>query len=271
MSTRPLLRASFLVVVFFAVTAVGNSVGLAAAGNPVTGLLVGGTTAALTLWLYHWLIRRYEERRPDEIALAAARPALLRGFGLGVGLFTAVIAVIAMLGGYRAAGWGSIGGMLGTLGLMIGVATCEEVLFRGVILRLVEEKAGTTIALTVSGLLFGLIHLSNTGATVWGALAIAAEAGLMLGAAYVLARNLWLPIGLHLGWNFAESGLFGATVSGGSPDGLLRGAAGGADLVSGGIFGPEASIVAVAGGLAVTVLLLRRARRQGRLVAAPWR
>jgi hypothetical protein len=75
-------------------------------------------------------------------------------------------------------------------------------------------------------------------------LAIAVEAGVLLGTAYAVSRSLWLPIGLHLGWNLAESGLFGAPDSGSVfHSGLGHGVPHGPDLISGGGFGPEASIL----------------------------
>src|SRR5471030_2266301 len=82
-----------------------------------------------------------------------------------------------------------------------------------------------------------------TGATIGSSVAIALEAGILLGAAYALTGRLWLPIGLHLGWNFAEGSIFGMAVSGGSQKGsLITGELHGSNLLTGGVFGPEASI-----------------------------
>jgi membrane protease YdiL (CAAX protease family) len=197
---------------------------------------------------------------------------VLRGAGLGLLLFGVTIGLIAMVGGYRIAGWGSVSGTIATLGVMCGVAVTEELLFRGVLFRLLEKWTGTAAALALSGLLFGGLHLINPHATLWGALAIAAEAGVLLGAAYTATRSLWIPIGLHLGWNFAESGLFGATDSGSAfHGGLVQGVAHGPAVLSGGSFGPEASILAVLVGVVASTILLRRAARAGRIVHAPWR
>ncbi len=96
---------------------------------------------------------------------------------------------------------------------MASVAVIEEILFRGVLFRLVEQMTGTVGAMVVSALVFGGLHLLNSP-NLWGALAIAIQGGLMLAAVYAATRSLWLPIGLHFGWNFAESGIFGTTVSG---------------------------------------------------------
>ena len=208
-----------------------------------------------------------ERREPDEVARAGALPALGRGLLLGVGMFTAVITVIAMLGGYRVDGWGSATSLVAVLGFMTAAAVGEEVLFRGVLFRIIEERAGTWGALVLSGLVFGLAHLFNPHADLWGALAIAVEAGGMLGAAYVATRTLWVPIGLHFGWNVAEAGIFGTVVSGqNESQGLLDGVMSGPALLSGGDFGPEASLASLVAGLALTAVFMRLARRRGRLV-----
>jgi CAAX protease family protein len=260
------VRLLVLLVVFAAVDALVAAV---IPANPVGGLLAGLAAAAVALAGYARLVGWLEQRAVLEVGLAALRSQLPRAIGIGIGLFAVTILLIFVCNGYRVRGWGSAGDMIATFGLMAGVATGEELLFRGVLFRIVEEWAGTVVALTVSALLFGGLHLLNPAATVWGALAIAAEAGLMLGAAYVVTRSLWLPIGLHLGWNFAESGIFGTTVSGSGADsgGLLKGTAHGPAIISGGEFGPEASIFAILVCVTVAVVLLRK----GRMVKAPWR
>jgi membrane protease YdiL (CAAX protease family) len=215
--------------------------------------------------------RLIERRDVAELARDGAAADLRRGTLIGIGLFAVSIGIIAMFGGYRA-GWGSIGVMITSFGLMCAVAAAEELIFRGVLFRIVEEMAGTWGALIVSALIFGALHLVNPDATVWGALAIAIEAGLMFGAAYAATRTLWLPIGMHLGWNFAEGGIFGVTVSGshGTP-GLLKGTMSGSAVLTGGSFGPKASLVAILVCGIPTVLFLRLAARRGRIHPRPRR
>jgi hypothetical protein len=182
-------------------------------------------------------------------------------------MFLAVIASITLAGAYHIDGWGSVGVAVGLIGGTAAVAVTEELLFRGVLFRILEQRTGTWLALATTSAMFGAIHLLNPKATLWGAVAIAVEAGGMLGAAYVATRTLWLPIGIHFGWNFAVAGIFGTVVSGSdTPPGLLHATTSGSVLLSGGAFGPEASLSAIVAGLVLTAVFLRMAHRRGRLV-----
>jgi len=250
-----------------AVAFIGGQSVAAVQDNAFLTLLLGTVTAVLAVLVYRWVVRRTEHRPVTELAREGAGAAVARGALLGVLLFGAVILNLALLGDYDVHGLGSVGGAVGLVGFMAAAAVTEELLFRGVLLRIVEKRAGTWIALTLTGVLFGLMHLSNPDATLWGAAAIAIEAGGMLGAAYVATRSLWLPIGLHFGWNFAESGIFSTEVSGNdTKQGLLDATVSGSKLLTGGDFGPEGSLYAVVFGLLATIVFMRLARRRGHLV-----
>ncbi|MBE1498565.1 membrane protease YdiL (CAAX protease family) [Amycolatopsis lexingtonensis] len=235
------------------------------AGNPWLTLVLGALTAVLAVVVYRWVVRRTEQRPVTELA----RPATGLGWGalVGVALFSFVIANIALLGDYEVRGWGTVTGAVGLLGFMAAAAVTEELLFRGVLFRIIEERTGTWIALVLTAVLFGLSHLFNEHATLWGALAIAIEAGGLLTAAYVATRKLWVPIGVHFGWNFAAAGLFGTEVSGnGTPQGLLDAVTSGPVAVTGGAFGPEGSLYSLLFCLLGTGVFLWLARRRGTLV-----
>ena len=240
--------------------------------NGAPALLAGVATGVVALLAYRWVVGRTEHREPVEVGRDGASRSIGVGLLIGVGMFAVVIGAITVLGGYRIDGWGSVTGGGGLLGLAVAAGTTEELLFRGVLFRIVEQRTGTWIALLLTAVLFGGMHLLNPEATLWGAVAIAVEAGGMLGAAYAATRRLWLPIGLHIGWNFAAGGVFGVTVSGtGASTGLLRGVTSGPVVLSGGAFGPEASLFAVLAGLVMTIAFLVLAHRRGRLVARPRR
>ncbi|KOV87620.1 hypothetical protein ADL03_06475 [Nocardia sp. NRRL S-836] len=209
------------------------------------------------------------EQRAEVPELAKVRvwSQLRRGALLGSGLFVLLILLIGMFGGWQDMSWGSIWGCLGTAGLTASVAVTEEVLFRGVLFRIMEERTGTVVALIVSSLIFGLTHSINAEATLWGVLSIALTGGVLTTAAYVATRSLWLPIGLHFAWNCTHAGIFGVTLSGTTeaPHGLLQTTLSGPTVLTGGTFGPEASLIALLVCVVPAVVLLRRAARTGQI------
>jgi len=253
-------------VVVALVALIGSRAVLAANWNTPLTLILGLATAVLSLLAYAWIVRRSEHRDPVEVARKGALGALSRGLLIGFAMFGAVILNIWFLGDYRVLGWGSIAGPVALIGFTAAAAVTEELLFRGVLFRIVEGRLGTWLSLVLSSALFGLSHLFNPGATLWSAFAIAIEAGGMLAAAYAATRNLWVPIGLHFGWNFAEGAIFGTQISGkDAPDGLLHSALSGPNLLSGGEFGPEASVYSLIAGVLVTIAFMWLARRRGHI------
>ncbi|RAO32572.1 hypothetical protein ONO23_02990 [Micromonospora noduli] len=230
-------------------------------------LVIGAATAVLGVVVYRWVVRRTERREPTELGLDGWGRKLGRGTLIGFAMFAAVIANIAFLGGYHVEAWGSPTGALGLLGFMAAAAVTEELIFRGVLFRIIEERTGTWLALALTGVVFGAIHLMNPHATVWGATAIAIEAGFMLAACYAATRNLWVPIGLHFGWNFAAGGIFSVVVSGnGESKGLIEASTTGPVALSGGDFGPEGSLYAVLAGVVLTAVFLWLAKRRGHII-----
>jgi len=122
------------------------------------------------------------------------------------------------------------------------VAIFEETLFRGIIFRIVEEKLGSYISLLISAIIFGAAHLLNPDSSITSSLCIGIV-GFMFGAVYIYSRSLWLPIAIHFSWNFVQSGIFGAITSGNEKTGsLFNTHISGAELITGGAFGPEGTI-----------------------------
>jgi hypothetical protein len=139
-------------------------------------------------------------------------------------------------------------------------------------LRLLNARYGSLPALIFSALIFGAMHKMNPDATWLSALAVAIEAGLLLGLAFLASGTLWLPIGIHFAWNFMQSGVFGLNVSGFAlPEGLLSTQISGPLWATGGAFGVEQSVQAVAFCIVATAWFYRMAKAKGRLVKARWR
>jgi hypothetical protein len=216
-------------------------------------------------------VRWVERRSIDELALRRAAPELGLGFLLGFALIAAVLGIVAVLGTVSvAAGAGMSALALGSL-LALGTAVWEEIIIRGIVFRILEEGLGTWIALALTALLFGLLHLGNDNATIWGGLAIALTAGLVLAGVYVLTHRLWLAIGVHLAVNWSQGPLFGLPVSGGEKQGVFQTSVAGPTWLTGGEFGIEASIPLLILGLAVAVAVLHRAHRKGKFMPPVWR
>jgi membrane protease YdiL (CAAX protease family) len=218
---------------------------------------------AIALLAVYWLLTRLMEHRPvREVALVRAPGGLIAGAAIGFALIAATMAILHGLGiATFAATPGSP--IVKAANMAVLAAIGEEILARAVIFRLFEEMFGSLVALIVSAAFFGAAHLGNPGASLESGLAVGLEAGVLLAACYMWTRNLWLAIGLHFGWNFTEGGIFGAAVSGNDFKGLYHTALKGPELLTGGSFGAEGSIVAIAVCLAAATAILAAALRRG--------
>jgi len=241
-------------------------------GSPV-GVAMYLTTAALPALLAYLFLVRVVERRPvSELALRRLPRGLALGVLGGLALFSIVVGVLWLLGSYRVIGtnpdahW-----LLALLSVGLGAGVGEEIVTRGVLFRITEEGLGTWWALAISALFFGFAHGHNPGATAWSSAAIAIEAGVLFALIYHLTRSLWPCIGLHAAWNFAQGTIYGIPVSGTHADGWLVSTRTGPDWLSGGVFGAEASVVALLICLTVSLLLLIAILRHRSIVPPAWR
>jgi membrane protease YdiL (CAAX protease family) len=236
-------------------------------------LLVKAAIHILFVLAAFWPFFRYVERAPTGLfARQGWAKELLAGLAGGAVIFAAIVAVVAALGGYHVSGGSGLETIWGTLAVATIIAGfTEELLFRGILLRYIEKVAGSWIALALTSALFGAAHLFNPGATWFSSFAIAIEAGMLLGAVYMLTRHLWAAMGLHAAWNFTQGWIFGLPVSGGhGGTGLLNGQLTGSDLLTGGAFGLEASLPAVIVATTVGAAILAVAVRKGRIVPPMW-
>jgi uncharacterized protein len=223
----------------------------------------------IVLWpVSYWLYFRWaEKRRCTEISLHRFGINALGGFILGFLCQAAVIGIIFIAGGYEvvAVHW-DLFWILIILG-NLATALSEEFVFRGILFRVVEEKLGSIIALVISALIFGLLHLMNQNSSFTDGIAVAIEAGLSIAALYMYSRNIWLPVFFHMAWNMAEGDIFGVAVSGGAgSNSLLEANISGAKWLTGGEFGPEGSLVAVVICSIITAVFLILCWKQGKFV-----
>jgi membrane protease YdiL (CAAX protease family) len=262
--TRFVLAALPLLAVIGATELSIVTLGLAAGGWTSSLIALAGGAVSVAVYAgYVWWIER---RRLIELGGRDAARELGGGFAIGAGLFVVTVGVLVVIGVGRVDRGDGLAAAAPWLLWVVGTATGEEILFRGVLFRILEERLGTWISLALSAALFGGLHATGANASVASTLAIAIEAGVLLAAAYVVSRRLWLPIGLHVGWNLAQIGWFGVQRPGHVTHGVWSSQFTGPVLLSGGDWGPEISIVAVAACVAIALALLALAKRRGRIL-----
>jgi membrane protease YdiL (CAAX protease family) len=218
--------------------------------------LVAGLVATAVCW------KSYGELT----GLEHARPLRQLGLGFAGGALAIVVAcVVPALVGAQELRFNREWSPLSAIGQFIALAPAgigEELLLRGLAFQALRRGLGDVVAVSASGLIFGVMHLTNPHAS-WVAAVIIALVGLWFSAAMVRGNNLYVPMGLHLGWNFFEGCIFGQPVSGLAPGNSLfvAGWPTKASFWSGGDFGPEAAgwtAVVLAIGLGLTVFARRR-------------
>jgi uncharacterized protein len=266
--SHPLVR---LALIAGAVAVVLTGVAIVERGHhsPATLLPVTWALLVLLFGLVVLVERLTTGRLPAAIGWeprGAARSFFL-GLAFGAALFSIVILELAAGGHYRIEGSQLTWHLATSAALLLAGAAIEELLFRGVLFRLLEEWSGTWIALAISAAFFGAAHAFNPGASWVSSISIAVEAGVLLGAAYVVAKNLWFPIGLHFGWNYFEGPIYGTQVSGTTlKASALTAHVSGPAWLSGGAFGPEAGVCAVATCTLAAIALLLYASRHSLIV-----
>jgi uncharacterized protein len=220
-------------------------------------------TGAVTILLAAWVMTRFVDKRSfTSLGFTPKRIVrdILLGLGIGLGMMVISVAVLWL------AGWATLQtnvpfsvSVLAIVGIAMLINTVtQEVLVRGYIQQTIQPQSGVVLAVIVSAFIFMLLHLGAIKGAPLPAVNLFA-AGILLGVAYAITNNLWLPIALHFGWNFLQGPVLGLTVSGQSVDsGWKVFMLAGPNLFTGGAFGLEGGLVATATtvlGLAALLLL----------------
>jgi membrane protease YdiL (CAAX protease family) len=217
-----------------------------------------------------YLSRRWLDRRSFTSLGSGLHPGwqlhIAVGTLLGIVLQAAIFAIELGMGWLVIDGVGWRGGGSAFMGLTVmlvvflAVAWNEELVVRGYVLQNLEHGLGIRLAVLISSVAFGALHVFNSNSSAVAVLGVSV-AGLLLAVAYLVTRTLWLAVGLHLGWNYGEGPIFGFPVSGLDAGGLITHRVVGPEAFTGGAFGPEAGLVSVvveAIGIAALVWWWRR-------------
>jgi len=193
----------------------------------------------------------------------AVRDSVL-GFGFGAGMITLAVVAVALIGHLSWDFTLRLPAMLKPIALVTAMlavgAISEEIAFRGYPFQRLVEAIGATSAVVVTSGMFAAVHLGNPHATVWSTLNTAAV-GVLFALAYLKTKSLWLPWGMHFGWNLTLGVVFGLPVSGITRFSVTtHSTIAGPLWLTGGDYGIEASATGTAVviiGILVLVLLFR--------------
>ena len=248
----------FGLILFFLMYALASSV--SSLESSVLHIFMNIAAGAAILIVYVLWVKLLEKRMASELSMGNFVRNMGAGLLTGFGFFCVITLLLAVPGFYRAVEFSLDPVTLITdFTFFFMVAVGEEIIFRGIFFRMIDERFNTWVALLVSALVFGFVHIINPGATVWSSTAIAIEAGIMLALAYKYSGSLWMPIGIHWAWNFTQGNIFGFAVSGGDAgNSLVTASVNGPDIFTGGAFGPEASILAASVSLLISLYFLHQ-------------
>lgn len=254
---RPRLRAGWrLLIQTILFLLLGTIVVVIAAslGIDVNSLIFGNVLNFIAVTGSVYIARRWLDKMSFEsLGLKLDRLALVDILvGIGITVVQMGLIFVAMLG----LGWLTFEGfawefdpisavITGVLGYFIGfvfVGWNEELLSRGYHLQTIASGINLFWGVIISSAVFGVLHLANPGAS-WVSTAGIFFAGIFLAYGYIRTKQLWLPIGLHIGWNFCEGVVFGFPVSGTETYKLTRIEVTGPEIWTGGAFGPEAGLI----------------------------
>ena len=261
----PLVSMLVLYFSLYYVNASGVIFMVTTAHGAVMPLVVGVLTVANMLLVYLSFAYFVERRPVSELTVPRMGRELGIGLLLGFGLMTACVLIAMALGIYRIDSFDSWHNLLPT-GVALSLPFFEEMVFRGVVFRILEERLGSWVALVLSSLVFGGVHLTNGGETLAGVASIAFVYGPMLTAPFMITRRLWMSIGLHGAWNYTMAKIFSVSVSGVAAQGLFKATFEGPELLTGGSAGMEGSLIGILVGITATVLMLILAVRRGNIV-----
>lgn len=258
-----LLKIILGLIVCLAAVIIGQQIfpkipGVSMLNADVRNLIKGIFVSILILSSYWLFYSKYEKRNITELSTKGLWKKLLVGIIMGCVLQSLTILVIYFYGGFKVIAINPVSTLIIPFTVAFTVAIIEEILLRGIVFRITEEKWGSIIALIISGVIFGGLHLINPHVTLISILCTMVV-GVLLAAAYMYYRSLWVPIALHFAWNFTQNGIFGAITSGNEKtNSLFTTQISGSEILTGGQFGPEGSIQAVLLCAVAAIIILRQ-------------
>lgn len=274
---NPLTRIILGLLVCFGVVVIGQEaagklLSLTGLDKDYRNLIKGIIVSLLAIGSYRFIFKFLEKRTITEISTTGIAKNLALGTSIGALLQCLTVLVLYLNHGFKIVSVNQLSFVIIPFTVAFTVAIFEEILIRGILFRIIEETLGSYLALIISASIFGGLHFLNPNSSLVSAACVAAEGGLLLGAAYIYSRNLWFPIAIHFAWNFMQSGIFGAITSGNEKtNSLLTTQITGSREITGGQFGPEGTIQATIFCVLATVVLMYLNKTQKKLIKPYWK
>jgi len=194
------------------------------------------------------------------------------GIAIGSGIMVLLVFIMFVSGYYKIDGFNSnIPHYINYIFIFTSAAFIEELVFRLILFRLMEELLGTWASIFFQILLFGFLHGANPNATTWSSLAIGIEAGILLSALFIYTRRMWLALAMHMAWNYTQGIIFGVRVSGINQEGIISPIIEGPEILTGGSFGLEASIVSIVICLFISYIFIQLSIIEKKIVLPAWK
>jgi len=219
---------------------------------------------AALLISYYFFSKYYEHRKPIEISTQNLLREMVGGFSLGFLAITLSIFILFALGYYKIIAISIEKYSLNLFTLLLTAAFVEDLLIRGLIIRVFENWLGTYIAIIVA-MLFETLHVFNPNSTLFSTVMDLCW-GFTLAMLYIYTKRIWLPFFFHVGWNFAQP-FYGSNLTGIDDMGtIIRSKFSGPVIFTGGKVGIEASLFTVIILLGTGITLFYLARKEGKFI-----
>jgi len=257
---KPLIKYAWLRVLLFfiawiVISSIAQVVTMLILGLPLTSSLdvnslpsvaIQLVTMVITLLMVLLFCQVFDNRPMKTLGFSLAGNKLnhlISGMIWGVGLMTIIYGILYFSGNITIINIEfKPEVVLSSLFLFAIVAINEEVMTRGYMLNNLMSSHNKYLSLAIVAAIFSVLHLFNAHTSVFSTINIFL-AGFVLGIYYIHQKNLWFPIGMHFTWNFFQGSVYGIAVSGTEPHGIITSEVSGSELLTGGEFGLEGSLI----------------------------
>jgi membrane protease YdiL (CAAX protease family) len=265
-----IIAATLLFAAALAISPLGGGF-RALAQLPGARFFIPPISAAIAIAAYCLFVRVVERRAYiEELGTQGWLKELALGALGGLALSGITFAILLLLGGVRVIGFNPPLVMALPFVVQLSTSVILEITVCALGFRLVERLLGSWLSLLLLVIFFAALRLLSANATPLAVFAVALEAGLLFAVMYMLTRRLWAAIGMNAAWKFAQIGFYGSAMTSGGQRGFVLSSFEGADWLTGGYAGTDASVPAIAMASLFVIVALTFAVRRGQIVRPVW-